>query len=67
MKQNITGKKYTPLGLTLLAYASLAYWGLVNLLQHDWRGALRCVAEAVMGLAFFALLVVLCSGLTLIL
>lgn len=67
MKQNITGKKYAPLGLTLLAYASLAGWRLIDLLRQDWRGTAHSVAEVAMGLTFFVLLITLCSGLTLIL
>lgn len=67
MKQNITGKKYAPLGLTLLAYASLAGWRLSDLARHGWRKITHSVAELVMGLAFFALVVLICSGLTLIL
>lgn len=68
MKQNITGKKYAPLGLTLLAYASLAGWRLIDLLaRSDVRGALCSAAELIEGLAFFTLVVLICSGLTLIL
>ena len=67
MKQNITGKKYAPLGLTLLAYASLAGRRLSDLLRQDWRGTAYNVAEVAMGLTFFVLLITLCSGLILIL
>lgn len=67
MKQNITEKKYAPLGVTLLAYASLAGRWLIDLLRQDWRGTAYNVAEVAMGLTFFALVLLVCSGLTLIL
>lgn len=67
MKQSITVKKYAPLGITLLAYASLAGRWLIDQLRHSWHQITQCVAELTMGLAFFALVVLICSGLTLIL
>lgn len=67
MKQNITGKKYAPLGLTLLAYASLAGWWLIDQLRPAWQEFTHHVAEMFMGAVFFALLIMLCSGLILIL
>lgn len=67
MKQNITGKKYAPLGITLLAYASMVGGWLINQLRQDWREITHCMAEVAMGLTFFALVILICSGLTLIL
>ena len=67
MKQNITGKKYAPLGITLLAYASLAGWWLAGQVRYSWHEITHCVAELIEGLAFFALVLLVCSGLTLIL
>lgn len=67
MKQNITGKKYAPLGITLLAYASLAGQWLIGQVRYTWREITHCMAEVAMGLTFFALVVLICSGLTLIL
>lgn len=67
MKQSITVKKYAPLGITLLAYASMAGQWLIDQLRPAWQEFTHHVAEMFMGVVFFALVLLLCTGLALIL
>lgn len=68
MRKSISGKKYAPLGITLLAYMILAYGKLSSLLRRiDWRQTAHHMMELTEALAFFALLIAICSGLPLIL